>query len=345
MPETPGAPARPSKNADPGDRLHSAVMETALPRSSPRPRSGTVVLLYHRLVEDHAYPGLPPPQSIFSLALSRFVQQLDYLDSAGYRALSLDEYEAIVTGRQAPPARGVLITFDDGCESVLRLAAPELARRRMPAVVFVTSDPAAGVFHQPHSQRRLTDFEMVALEKQAIRCESHGLSHAGLGDLSPDALRFELLESRRALSAVLGRQVSALALPLNSYDERVLAAARECGYTLVFTSNPGLSGPGDDPGALRRILVEGGGDLETFARSLTTPGQVQRRILAWVKRVPPLLIGYHRWMPLRRRIFASPIGRFLTPRALRLMIAFASFVLLLTILAAASRLLRGALRP
>jgi len=307
-----------------------------------RSEPGVAVLLYHRLVEDRDYPLIPPPESIFSMPVSRFEAQLDYLRRTGFEALTLPRFERIILGQEKAPARSVLITFDDGSESVHRLAAPRLAARGMPGVVFVTVDERARIFVQPHSQRRMTPDEMRAVEKQGVSCESHGMTHAGLGDLDDAALRMELLESRQRVGALVGREVMSLALPLNSYDRRVFPAARAAGYRLVFTSNPGVSRSGDPPLALRRILVEGGGSLEDFIRSLSPAGLIFRRILAWLKRVPPRLLGYRRWMPMRRALFGSPVGRLLTPAAMRrLLLLLAALAALAVAGALAVSLLRG----
>lgn len=277
------------------------------------------MLLYHRVVEDSLYSAIPPPECIFSISQSAFAGQIEFLARTGYRALSLDEFARVISGKNAALYRAVLITFDDGCESVYRLAAPVLSRHRMPAVVFVTMDETAGIFLQPNSQRRMTEDEMRALERQAIACESHGWSHCGLEDLEEASLRHELAASRQRLSSIVGREVSALAVPLNSFDGRVLRAARACGYRLVFTANPGFNRPGDDLLALKRILVDGSAPLRQFELVLSGHGLLMRRALGWTKRVPPRLLGYRRWMPLRRRLFSSPLAPLLTPTGLRRM--------------------------
>lgn len=307
-----------------------------------RVTTGVVVLLYHRLVEDRRYPSIPPPESIFSIPEGRFREQIHFLATAGYRALSLEEFESVVAGRTPTPARAVLITFDDGCESVCRLAAPILAQHRMPGVVFVTADETARIFSQPHSQRRLTQEEVRALVSQGVRCESHGLSHLGLSDLGEADLIREMTESRRRIAELAGREVISLALPLNAYDRRVLAAARTAGYRMIFTANPGLNRGGDDPFRLRRILVEGGSPLNEFRRALTPAGLRQRRIVAWLKRLPPRLISYRRWMPLRRRLFSSPLGCLFTPAGLRrLLFVLAALAALGLVGGLAAALLRG----
>jgi peptidoglycan/xylan/chitin deacetylase (PgdA/CDA1 family) len=68
--------------------------------------------------------------------------------------ITLDDWRAAAAGRTPLPPRPVLITFDDGYRSVARIGAPILAAHKLPAVVFVCSDPIAN--------RRLLWFDAVA---------------------------------------------------------------------------------------------------------------------------------------------------------------------------------------
>ena len=67
----------------------------------------------------------------------RFRRQLDWL-TANRRVVDLDEAVAVAEGK-SPSHGATLITFDDGHPSVLEVAAPLLAERRLPAVVFVVA--------------------------------------------------------------------------------------------------------------------------------------------------------------------------------------------------------------
>jgi len=65
-----------------------------------------------------------------------FNAQLDYLGKVG-TFVSLDEVIGHTRDGAGLPHRPVLVTFDDGDPTVLTVAAPELARRGIPAVAFV----------------------------------------------------------------------------------------------------------------------------------------------------------------------------------------------------------------
>ncbi|HHY95790.1 MAG TPA: polysaccharide deacetylase family protein [Firmicutes bacterium] len=63
--------------------------------------------------------------------------QTQYLARHGYRPLTLAEFEGFLEHKQTVPPKTVMITFDDGYESVYRYAFPVLKRYRFPAVVFL----------------------------------------------------------------------------------------------------------------------------------------------------------------------------------------------------------------
>ncbi len=113
---------------------------------------GVAVLGYHGLRRDDladgatAFENLHVRASTFD-AHCRIVR--DCCDP-----ISLDDWRAAAAGRSRLPERPVLITFDDGYASVARIGAPILAAHRLPAVVFVCSEPIAS--------RRLLWFDAVA---------------------------------------------------------------------------------------------------------------------------------------------------------------------------------------
>ncbi len=63
--------------------------------------------------------------------------RLAHLADNGYVTLSADEYLAVLRGEREPPARAVVLTFDDGRGSVWSVAAPLLRQHGMKAVVFL----------------------------------------------------------------------------------------------------------------------------------------------------------------------------------------------------------------
>jgi len=297
-------------------------------------RPGLFVLLYHRLRSTEEWSKLNGAERNFSVPVERFEAQLVRLAEAGFRFVGLEPVVR-ATGGEPLESPAIHVTFDDGCESVGSLAAPILAQQDIPATVFVTADPGAWIFEE---QPRLSDTALRALSDAGWTVGSHGVSHHALCELLPAALNAELRESRATLERIVGGPVSDLAIPLNYYNERVLKAAQDAGYRLVFTSDPGPVRPGDPAGRLRRMTAEGGMSPDQLLRSLSSRARVERRIVQALKRVPARLLGEQRWMPVRRRIFASKLGPWLNFRGLRtaLLVGVLGWLLVLSALIGAA---------
>jgi peptidoglycan/xylan/chitin deacetylase (PgdA/CDA1 family) len=287
-------------------------------------------LLYHRLVSEEDYAAGPPIEKIFSITETRFREQMEFLRREGYNAVSLDAVMGYLEEGTPLPAKPVLITFDDGCVSVYEKAFPVLRELEMPGLLFVTTDPDAWVFSlgvQP--QRRVTEEEMRELDRGGVTIGSHSVSHGALESMDAKQIDVELGESKRYLESVLGSEVKYFGVPLNWYGPKVREAAEGLGYRAVCTSDNGTIHGGSDPFRLRRFIIEGSFGLEEFARNLRPGAIVQRRVINIVKRIPARILGPRIWLPLRRRLFESFLGRYFTLRYFkRLLVAGLALIVL-----------------
>lgn len=301
-----------------------AVMLT---RESRRPR--LLCLMYHRLGTPEAHEAADGVEKTFLLPVDEFDRQLAYLAQAGYRFVTPDEALLFAEGRSTLDGPAVMITFDDGCRSVVSYGSDVLTKHGAVATVFVTTDPKAGVFRiGAATDPRIDDNTLREIDRGAFRIESHTVSHNPLTSLAPEDLDRELIESKRTLESLTGRPVSHLALPGNWYDRRVLSAARRAGYQAVWSSMPGSVLPGANLFPLPRVNVDGDSNLERFRRQLTPTRIVQRRVLLSIRRLPGRLLGARLWTPLHARIMRLMPGGHFSMR--RMAAVTAAMLILLT---------------
>ena len=227
------------------------------------------------------------------------------------------------------------ITFDDGCVSVYDMAFPLLRERGWPAVLFVTTDPDSWVFSLgSNAQRRVTPEEMRELEEGGVTIGSHSVTHGALESMSEEENTHELGDSKRALEEVLGKEVRYFGVPLNWYGPKVRRVAEAVGYRAVCTSDNGTIHGDSDPFHLRRFIIEGSFSEAEFARNLRAASIVQRRVINTVKRLPARLLGPKIWLPLRRRLFNSFLGRYFTLRYIKRIVAVGFLAVLAGVVAA-----------
>jgi len=206
------------------------------------------------------------------------------------------------------------LTIDDGCASVYTRMLPILRRHGAQAILFVTTDAASAVFREAGTgERRLTDPEIRELAAAGVEIGSHAVSHRPLSAMQEEEIRRELADSKRELERVTGAPVRHFAVPANWYDDRVLRIASETGYEAVFCSRPSTVRHGAGAFGIARVNVEGGLDLDAFARALSPAGIAQRRLVMVLRGLPKRLVGPRAWTALRESALGRAGGQWLSP--------------------------------
>lgn len=207
-------------------------------RSPLRGRLRNCIFLgYHSVTEDG------PPY--LSLRPQTFARQLDLLRGAGFRSGTAATLRRIAAGEQVS-GRHAFLTFDDGFADTVTTALPMMSERALSGMVFILPahldrgapldwPEVAGEASRRPALMRSMDWAMLEqLIEAGWEVGSHTMSHPSLPSLSDEELAQELLDSRRAIEARLGR-CDLLAYPFGAWDERVASAAAASGYSFAFT--------------------------------------------------------------------------------------------------------------
>lgn len=241
--------------------------------------SGTVYLMYHELqLPDRELCEGEPGYTRYVIAAPDFREQLAYLRGNGFRGLSVTE----ALGETRRKARGVCLTFDDGCETDLLVAAPLLKASNFNATFYVTV---------AHLGRRgyLTSQQLRELSGQGFEIGCHSMNHVYLTDLPLERLQTEIVESKDRLEQLTGKQVAHFSCPGGRWDKRVATLAEEAGYASVATSRIGVNAREVDRYCLSRVAVKRDISIAEFARLCHFKGlrlrQAQNAALASAKRM------------------------------------------------------------
>lgn len=219
------------------------------------------ILCYHRFGQGGGKMSVSP---------ANFAAQLDWLAKNDYRVIRLEELTAFLEGRQALPRRSVVITIDDGYESVARHALPLLRRYGFPATVFVYTDfIGAG---DALSWNQLGELAASGL----VDIQSHSKTHRNLIERTAgetdaayrQSIEAEVRVPKELLERRLPVQVRQLAYPYGDVNEQVLDELVRQRFQLALTVNPGGNAFYAQPLMLRRTMIFGDHDLETFKAKL-----------------------------------------------------------------------------
>ena len=166
----------------------------------------------------HAIDARP---SVISFSPALFERSIALLHERGYRTLSLTDLCGFMDRGAAPPERSIVITFDDGYQSVYSQAFPVLQRYGMTATVFLTtgkdrSDRLPSMEGRP----MLSWNEIGEMHRGGITFGAHTLTHPDLTSLPLNRIETEIIGSKERIEDALGTSVDTFAYPFGRYDKR-----------------------------------------------------------------------------------------------------------------------------
>jgi peptidoglycan/xylan/chitin deacetylase (PgdA/CDA1 family) len=231
------------------------------------------ILAYHAVADLSDDPvlaeyGVPP---------RLFEAQLDSLSRAGWTFVDLDAALAALGGERDLPRKALLLTFDDAYADLLEVAAPILAARRLPGVVFAVAGKLGGT-NEWDNENRATTLDLLdadglrAVAAQGIEVGSHTVSHRPLTKVPAGELEEEIAGGAALLEqAGLGRP-RVFSYPYGEWSPSIAAASGAAGYEASFTVEPGVVTAGADRQALPRIEVHASDTPRRLRRKLLLAG-------------------------------------------------------------------------
>jgi peptidoglycan/xylan/chitin deacetylase (PgdA/CDA1 family) len=256
--------------------------------SSPLPGKPLVVPLQPNPlgVQDDRYQTVPilcyhrfgGAANKMAVSPANFAAQLEWLARNDYRVIRLSQLTGFLQGREALPKRSVVITIDDGYESVHRVALPLLRKYGFPATLFVYSDfIGAG---DALSWNQLAELKASGLVDIQAHSKSHRNMIERLAGETDERYRQSLDAEARVPREVLERrlpvQVRQFAYPYGDANEAVLETLTRLQYQLAVTVHPGGNPFFAAPLMLRRTMIFGDHDIDDFKAKL----QISRGIAA-----------------------------------------------------------------
>ena len=162
--------------------------------------------MYHEL----EIPGRPlcrseAGYSRYVLEEADFRSQMRWLQQAGWRGMSVSEALGLAP-QNGELRHGVVVTFDDGCESDLIAAAPILKDAGCNATFYIT----VGFIGQ---RGYMNANQLRELSAAGFEIGCHSMTHAYLTDLDEGGLQYEIVQAKAQLEDIVGQGGGTLLLP------------------------------------------------------------------------------------------------------------------------------------
>jgi peptidoglycan/xylan/chitin deacetylase (PgdA/CDA1 family) len=192
------------------------------------PRYTVPILTYH-------YFGYEKQVPIPFVTPENFEKQMRYLKEKSYRVISLDTLvEGLKKGRKFPH-NTIVITIDDGHQSIYTYAYPVLKKYGFCATVFLISD-YVGI-----KEGFLNWDQVKEMSRNNISFGGHTKNHVYLPSIKndKDILWNEIAGCKKAIEGRLGIPVDYFCYPSGGLNEEIEMFVKQAGYKGACATNRG----------------------------------------------------------------------------------------------------------
>jgi peptidoglycan/xylan/chitin deacetylase (PgdA/CDA1 family) len=194
-----------------------------------------------------------------------FKWQLQALKDWGYTTIPISLLvTAITQGAQLPP-RPVVISFDDGYETVFENAYPIMHDFGFTGVLYIVGEYIG-------AQGYMTVDQLTRMAANGWEIGSHSMTHPHL-PADHNKINFEAGQSKSRLASELGVSIETFAYPYGEIDEFVVDKVSEYGYLAAVGLGTQYVHSLNTLFYLSRIEVRNGTDLTGFAALLPWSNQ------------------------------------------------------------------------
>jgi peptidoglycan/xylan/chitin deacetylase (PgdA/CDA1 family) len=222
---------------------------------------GVPILVYHNF-----NPTVPGSMSITP---ERFASQLKWLKDNGYTVIPLKDLVSSLEGKNISlPPKSVVITADDGWESVYVYMLPLVRQYHIPVTLFIYPETIS------HGVHAMTWNQLEELQKTGLfDIQGHTYWHPNFKQekrhLSATAyqklVHVQLYNSKDILEKKLGTPITLLAWPFGIYDNYLEQEAAKAGYVMAFSIDGRPTKSSEKPMSQPRYMIVEGQSMKTFA--------------------------------------------------------------------------------
>ena len=222
--------------------LHTLIDAKSFLRKESDYRKGYCVLMYHAL-GSQAYQD---PNGNHSINPKLFQRHMEYI-----KTQNNFEIDQLINIKKNLHKNKIAVTFDDGYKDNLLKGLPILQKLNIPFTIFVSTQ-----FVKDKNTNFLSKNDIRFLSNiKGVTIGSHGENHVPFTDLTKGQLNRELLESKKFLEDLVGKEIELLAYPFGKTNEDIKNRSEQAGYKVCFGTIFGRNIPNADLKEIKRIDI------------------------------------------------------------------------------------------
>lgn len=184
----------------------------------------------------------PNPSGKYELSSTAFEYLLSTLKSYGYQTITLMDVLAYLDKGKKLPAKPIIISLDDGYQSIYTNAFPLAKKYGFKFTVFLVT----GLIGDNEATRRINEFdaevngipvrpmliwpEIQVMSKYGCEFQSHTWGHEIVTDLDATAIQQTLKQSKSDIEVKLGKPCVFVAWPHDAFSDEAISLLAATGY-------------------------------------------------------------------------------------------------------------------
>ena len=236
------------------------------------------ILMYHKI--DACPAGAKVPHHYVHPA--RFSAHLRALTSFGFQTTTLSGAVSMLNGNLAQTKKPIVLTFDDGYENFVSKAVPAMLNTKATGTVFVVTGQFGGTNAWDTAlgdvpESLMTAEDIVKVAAMGFEIGSHSVNHARLATVAPEVAHREIVDSKRAIGTLLGKEPDVFCYPYGSYTDDVLHAVEQAGYSAACSVEKGWNDANTDRFRMKRVNVRRDTSSPILFWKLWSQGRIRPR--------------------------------------------------------------------
>ncbi|GAB2961437.1 hypothetical protein GCM10027048_31890 [Hymenobacter coalescens] len=197
---------------------------------------------------------------------------MEFLSNSSYQVISLSKATELISNQSPPDADYVVLTFDDGCERFYDITFPILESFGFPSAIYPVANylgrRATWGNVMTRELRILSKSQLIELAGLRVEIGAHTMDHVKLTSVSKNDATAQVLESKKMLEQLIGREIRSFAYPHGAYTRETIDIVKEAGFSNALTCVARAAGAAESMFEIPRKYITYYDDLKAFKQKL-----------------------------------------------------------------------------
>ncbi len=231
-----------------------SIAMTAANNSDEPIAKDITVLLYHFFHNHDRYEEL---RTCIYMRIDKFESQMKYLTDNNWTTLSMQDLDLYIDGKINLPKKSVVLTIDDGHDTIYTYASPIMEKYNIKATIFNIESAHPGAISKATKN----------VEIHSHTYNMHEYSCGGKGAITCISQVDGVADLQKASQALNNSLY--LAYPFGHYNDHAINILKDAGYKLAFTTDGGTVKVGTNKYKIPRYYIYNEWTLDNFINRIT----------------------------------------------------------------------------